>query len=384
MTIIPPHAQARMTNPTSMVDSDNPALGRLLYDLINLVTSNGGHVHPGVRLRARDGQLGIHCGRSMCDADTSLFRLPRELLVPVDSIQWAARDDQLQAISGTEPLTPLQRDLLALHVDLYNASHKLPWAVGNLPALALRSHTPLLQALQAIRPGFGQETPQAARAFVRTRVFKLEGSRVLMPLIDFLNHHPKGGRFQLDAASMTMTVAQTGDDDECFAAYGGRRDVLDLALHYGYADKRTPFAFVAPLECAAPGLGRLRIAARKVQALHPLDPPQVAFDDTGVTLSHLTCDSRHPKRLHTTLRLALLGMARKQGLGTEKAEQALMPALEMICAANLGLLQQVQRAAEPLRSSVPVAAMLSEAVALQADILREVLLPTGRTTAFGL
>ena len=370
-----PERPRGMTNPMTMVDADIPALGRWLHALINLVMAHGGQVHPGVRLVARGGQLGVHCDRSRCDTDLPLFRLPRELLVPVDPIQWASREDRLQAMAGMECLTPLQRELLDLHVDLYNASSKLPWAARHLPAVAFRSHTPLLNTIQAIRPGFGQEKSNVAQTFVRTRVFNLEGKRVIMPLMDLLNHHPKGGRFQVDASSMTMAVAQIGDNDECFAAYGGRRDVLDMALHYGYADSRIPYACVAPLACELPELGRLQITSRRVQAFHPLDPPQITYDDAGVTLSHLTCDRRHPGRLHTVLRLALLGLAKKRGQSGGGAERAVRAATEQILEVNLVLLQDVARLADTLRRDLPAAAMLTEAAALQAGILRDVLQP---------
>ena len=372
-----------MTNPVNKVNADIPVLGRLLQVMMDLVMAHGGQVHPGVRLVARDGQLAVHCNRSMCDDGLPLFRLPRELLIPVDSIQWSSHDDRLQATSGLEPLTAVQRELLAVHVDLYNASNKLPWAAKHLPVVALRSHVPLVDAIQAIRPGFGREAHEAAWTFIRTRVFNLDGKRVLMPLMDLLNHHPKGGRFQVDASSMTMAVAQTGDDDECFAAYGGRRDVLDMALHYGYADSRTPYACVAPLACGLPGLGRLQITSRRVQALHPLDPPQITYDDAGVTLSHLTCDRRHPGRLHTVLRLALLGLAKKRGQGGDGAGRAVRAAAGQILEDNLALLQDVARLAGPLIRDVPAAAMLSEAVSLQAGILRDVLQPAAGDSSQG-
>jgi hypothetical protein len=204
-------------------------------------------------------------------------------------------------------------------------------------------------------------------------VVNLEGSWFLMPLVDLLNHHPDGAGFLSDASAINVAVAQPGTDGECFACYGGHRDVLDLALLYGYVDRQTPFASCGPLDFDIAGLGRLRVAARRGQVLHPLDPPEVTYEEGGMTLSHLTCDRRSPRRSQTVLRLALLGMARKQGIGRERAELALVHAVDAILGANLRLLRDLQQAAEPLVSSVPVAALVSEAAALQAGILREVL-----------
>jgi hypothetical protein len=55
-----------------------------------------------------------------------------------------------------------------------------------------------------------------------------------MPLIDL-----SGGAMQIKARQPSGR--------ECFANYGHRRDVLDLALHYGHSDLSTPFAHSAAL-----------------------------------------------------------------------------------------------------------------------------------------
>jgi hypothetical protein len=360
-----------------MVQADTQALGDLLRALVKTVLAAGGQLHPGIRFVERDGQLGVHCQPGFGQADQPLFRLPLELLVPIDGIEWADREDELQARSSLAHLPPLQRDLLDLHLALYNATGKLPWAVQHLPGLAVPRLPSLQTALQAIRPGFGPSRPQAAQAFFQTRVLKLADKKVLMPLIDLLNHHPQGAAFHTNACAMTVAVAQPHDGDECFARYGGRRDVLDLALHYGYADNNTPFAFSAPFDGTLPGVGRVQITAQRLRAIHPMDPPVVTFDEAGMTLSHLACHRQHPQRLRAVLRLALLGAAHRQGCSGAEADRVVTQVFDALCATNLALLQEVQKAAQPLKAWAPVAALLDQAALLQAKVIRVVLMLPG-------
>ena len=64
--------------------------------------------------------------------------------------------------------------------------------------------------------------------------------QVLLPLIDLLNHHHAGTCFRIQDGAMRVKTVQAGGN-ECFTHYGNRRDVLDLALHYGHLDQSTPF-----------------------------------------------------------------------------------------------------------------------------------------------
>jgi hypothetical protein len=140
-------------------------------------------------------------------------------------------------------------------------------------------------------------------------------TQVLMPLIDMLNHHPQGAPFQVDDSRLSVRVAQPTGDGECFAAYGGRRDVLDLALHYGYLDTATPFAFSAPVSVEVEGLCHIRVVAGRTRPAHPLDPPRTQWDGETLELSHLCAHGVHPERLQTVLRLPLLPIARKRAMG---------------------------------------------------------------------
>jgi hypothetical protein len=195
--------------------------------------------------------------------------------------------------------------------------------------------------------------------------------QVLMPLIDLLNHHRQGAPYAISDGAMRIQAAQAGSS-ECFAHYGHRRDVLDLALHYGHCDHSTPFAHSAPLEITVEGVGTIRVEHQGQRApMHPFDPPRVTLEPNGLRLSHLCCHQEHPERVQTMLVLALQGSLKRGGHGEIDARQFAQKGLNAIGEANLHLLNQLAAAAQS--SPHPGAATLAAAAHRQAFIIQTVL-----------
>jgi hypothetical protein len=170
---------------------------------------------------------------------------------------------------------------------------------------------------------------------------------------------------------MRIQAAQAGSS-ECFAHYGHRRDVLDLALHYGHCDHSTPFAHSAPLEITVEGVGTIRVEHQGQRApVHPFDPPRVTLEPDGLRLSHLCCHQDHPERVQTMLVLALQGSLKRGGHGEIDARQFAQKGLNAIGEANLHLLNQLAAAAQS--SPHPGAATLAAAAHRQAFIIQAVL-----------
>jgi hypothetical protein len=386
--------------------TDSQDCSAILREIVTLVLTHGGQIHPGACWHERGGQLTVTCDASMGVGEHPLVVVPRELLVPVSGAEWADSQERLMLLSPPSGLTPVQKTLLDLHIQLYNATGKIPWIVTHHPRALLVRQPELLDALQVIRPDSYAEADTLAHIFLDTRVFGLKPDQplapddahppmgtaaafahptagssgsvrkthVLMPLIDILNHHPQGAPYRLDALSLQVQISQPRRDQECFAAYGGRRDVLDLALHYGYLDEATPFAFSAPVEVEVEGLCRIRVAAGRLRPAHPLDPPRTQWDGETLELSHLCAHSGHPERLQTVLRLPLLAIAKKRGYPPKVSGRLIEEGLERLCQANVNALGQVETAARDC-SNEPAAGLLIDAVQRQATILRRVLRP---------
>jgi hypothetical protein len=378
--------------PERHVSVDNAECGRLLGEILSLVRRHGGVVHPGAVWRETQGHMTVTCSAGGAGGELPLIELPRELLVPVTGAEWAESTERLILRQPPPGITPLQRALLDLHVDLYNATGKIPWTISHHPRAVVPGHPPLLDALRDLRPAIYSMADMPAEIFLHTRVFGLKPTsdaaaatptkpaaktQVLMPLIDALNHHPQGAPFQVDETGLRVRLAQPLGTAECFAAYGGRRDVLDLALHYGYADVATPFAFSAPVSVDAPGLGRLAVGASRSRPAHPLDPPRVSWDGETLAISHLCCHRQHPERLRTALRLPLLAVARKRGLASDAANQQIDRALAALAEANLSLLTELQQATRNCLGHGPAADLLLRAADRQGDIIRAVMMPAG-------
>ena len=320
----------------------------------------------GMRLLAPPGTTG------------PLISLPTDLFVPISGVQWSSSPQTLEILQTAKEATPVQRELLQLHAYLYNATGKLRWLSNQHPGRLAETSIDVAVSLELLKPGHrAQAERSAAEEFLTTRSFEWQPNPeqqphlVLMPLIDLLNHHHHGASYRIDDGVMQIKAQQAGGL-ECFAHYGHRRDVLDLALHYGYCDLSTPFAHSAPLEIAVEGIGRVHIEHQGQRApVHPFDPPRVTLEPDGLRLSHLCCHRDHPERVQTMLSLALQAHLKRGGHDAASAFRLAQSGLHAIGKANVLLLDQLVAAAQA--SSHPGAPILVAAAQRQSSIIRAVL-----------
>lgn len=404
-----------MIDPGSFVDAESSDVGSILTEMTRLVIDRDGALHPGLRMVERSGELTVFCSDHAGTAtDQPLFDVPRELLIPVDGAAWVASDQMLVLAEPPPGLTALQRDALDLHIALYNATGKLPWAMSSHPRLALRGEPEVLAAIKQVRPGFdvagtGQRASEAPAAdvFLGTRVFGLppaaaadkleraadpaaaaaavaatraaagpagssaDGSpdaprqRVLMTLIDLLNHHPRGASYRVDARAMTPAVARPTGTDECFAHYGHRRDTLDLALNYGYLDTATDFIHCVPLDLDVAGFGAVRVGGARRRPVNPLDPPEVTVDSELLSLSHITFQRTRPDRWQTAVRMAVQATALQRGASAGRAQVAADAVVSAIGEAQRDALVRVGNAAAAIAAGNAAAALIARAAEFQ-------------------
>ena len=358
------------------IASDQPATTALLREIAHLCAAHGAQWHPQLQVEVIEGAM-----RLLAPPETTgaLISLPTELLLPIEAAQWSGSADALQLLQPPPAATAVQRELLQLHVELYNATGKLPWWSSQHPARLVAASAHVAAALAPLKPGHGAKLERsAAEGFLATRSFGWkpspdQGDRgpVLMPLIDLLNHHHMGAPYAISDGAMRIKAAQAGGC-ECFAHYGHRRDVLDLALHYGHCDHSTPFAHSAPLEITVEGVGTIRVEHQGQRApLHPFDPPHVTLEADGLRISHLCCHLEHPARVRTMLRLALQGSLKRRGHTEQVAARLAEQGLQAVAAANISLLDQLRHATEA--SQHPGAAILAAATQRQGAIISAVI-----------
>jgi|LauGreDrversion4_2_1035121.scaffolds.fasta_scaffold32831_3 hypothetical protein len=361
---------------TLAIASDQQTARELLRQIAQLCARHGAQWHPQLEVDVDHGAM-----RLLVPPGTTgpLISMPTDLLVPIAGAQWSDSADALRLLESPPEATAVQRELLQLHAELYNTTGKLHWWRNQHPARLVDTSPEVAAALEPLKPGHrAQAERSAAEGFLATRSFAWrsdpeQGRRqpVLMPLIDLLNHHHQGAPYRIRDGAMQIRAAQAGGP-ECFAHYGHRRDVLDLALHYGHCDSSTPFAHSAPLEISVEGMGRIRVEHQgRRTPLHPFDPPRVSLEPDGLSLSHLCCHQDHPERVQTMLILALQAHLKCRGYDAASALQVAQSGLSALGAANVRLLNQLVAAAQS--STHPGSATLVAAALRQATIIKAVL-----------
>jgi hypothetical protein len=362
---------------TLKIVSDHQGPAALLREIAQLCHAHGAHWHPELIVEVEGGAM-----RLLAPPGTTgpLITIPTDLLVPIEGARWAESSEQLNLLEAPPGGTPLRLELLQLHAALYNATGKLHWWRADHPARLVETCPDVAAALAPLKPRFGNANLEIKQpeGFLATRSFGWQSDpaqenrqQVLMPLIDLLNHHHAGAAYRIRDGAMRVKTAQAGGN-ECFAHYGNRRDVLDLALHYGHLDQSTPFAHSAPLDIAVEGIGRIRVEHQGQRApVHPLDPPRVTLEQDGLLLSHLCCHQEHPERVQTLLKLALQGSLKRHGHDGAGALLLAQCGLEELGAANLNLLNQLQAVLQA--SEHAGAATLAAATQRQAEIIKVVM-----------
>ncbi|CAB4750412.1 unannotated protein [freshwater metagenome] len=98
-----------------------------------------------------------------------------------------------------------------------------------------------MDAVRAIVPSF--RTPQmgAIDLLWANRCFRLPietggpPERVLIPIVDLLNHHADGAVGDWDAETFQVATAPAFGTSECALDYGMERDAMEMAVVYGFA-----------------------------------------------------------------------------------------------------------------------------------------------------
>lgn len=234
-----------MTHP--MIDADDPLVADLLAGTIELVREAGGYIAPTTRLVERAGQLSIE---STAAAGDPLLRIPRAAFVRVDRVEWLSDGDRIVIAQAPDDCGDLEWEMLYLQVALHNACGKLAWMRRTHPSLDPGLPEDLADAVRAVVPSFREPQVDAIDLLWANRCFRLPlqpgGSpeRVLIPIVDLLNHHADGAIADWDGDAFQVTTAPAFGTRECALDYGMERSALEMAVVYGFAGSsraaRTP------------------------------------------------------------------------------------------------------------------------------------------------
>lgn len=346
------------------LDCDTEEVRHILREIVSVVVSSGGHLSDRLEFRERQGQLSGHSQAPRDDPQdgSPLITLPDVAMPAVEAGEWSWLDDRL-AVVPHPGQGPHSGELLELHAELYSATCKPEWYRTVHPKSAAANHQLTVRAIKHLRPRFGIDSSPggflATRAFQRSR----NAPPCLIPLADALNHHRRGAPLAYGKGQLAVVRRQPTGTTECFVNYGSfRRDPLDLALHYGYADNEVTVATSAQLVLEVAGLGSVEILRQPLKTRSVIDPPNVERTAGGWRLSHITFQSQNPERLVVPITMVA------KAAGAAAPERAARQFLGLIIERNLALIDALTATLDPV---TPMGAMLSDASGYQAQIFRK-------------
>lgn len=266
-----------------------------MRQLENLVCREGAFLHPALRVVARGGNLWME---AEVQDNEPLVKLPSSCLIPIDDIEFRIEGASIEVVSYSPGISAERKDLLDCMLAIYNQGNKLELHAGYSPWVAFSSSRELLDQLHLARkdaPKISRFHEMARRGdlqqllpehFIGSRVLRFlvdpndpkgPANRVLMPFIDFFNHHSASPGFSRDGSVLLVDASRSVQgSNECFVSYS-QLDAMDSYLNYGFVDSSAPFMRSVPAVISLPGTGSIVIEGRGgAKRVNP--PPPVLSD----------------------------------------------------------------------------------------------------------
>jgi hypothetical protein len=326
---------------------DNPEIKKALEGICQTITDNGGYIDPNIAFSYKNDDFSVY----KTDEITAphALKIPHDLLVPFRAFDLDVEDGRIVIDAHQDHVTPLQLNMFEKILALYNATllfsnhyRDNPWLNyerhHQIVALLLRGrvgHDMSLIRKMLTDPDYKDEL--ALFTFFKKRVAhsrlhssSTQRTEVIMPLIEFLTHHPQGARYKNihdddgGASYMTITAHSPVEGSNlCYASFGSI-DALEGYLHYGFVAENVPFARSVPLQIEVEGLGKIIVSANNAPVPMNKRPPHLQnlgyylpsmkfFDeDNALRLSHLVMPGpAAPQSLKRVLREAVLAFDAK-------------------------------------------------------------------------
>jgi hypothetical protein len=316
--------------------SDNSEVERLLHRLHQAVAEYGGWISPGLEVVCADGDFSIRSDMET-EVTGTIIRMPEACLPSLKDFTLGIDDDEIVIISHADAVRTEHVTLIQLLIAIYNCTEKLvlhrrvsPWfTLARWPAIlehVVRGREKAAQ-VQKFRKYYenGRLDDLLLESFIATRKFpfRASGSQairpVLMPFVEFLNHHWSSPRFRVigkemngfDGISVEHSRPIIGSD-ECFVCYGNS-DTLDCYVIFNFSDLSVPFVRSIPLVVSLSGVGSMHIFSQNMQthtgalpaAMEDIRfyiPEDLGVRDDAFAISHVIVPG---KNAHTTLRRTL-------------------------------------------------------------------------------
>lgn len=265
--------------PMAIIQSDSLEMSKALKLLVLLCEKSGAQFHPDLTIQYQNFDLSIICKNPNVGR---LMLLTEENLLPVNSEHFTLENDHiiLKPTADTG-WSGLQNDIAHIIFSIFNHSEKIKQIRRNSFWLTMQRKNELCNHILAakqydmsdkrfldVSQNQSQQDQVVLKNFFNSRVLGLskggnESQRVIMPVIDYLNHHWGGAsyNFPVKNAPILLRVNRAQpvpDSDECFAFYSPM-DALDSYIKYGFSDLSAPVVRSAPLDIDIEDIGRIEI-----------------------------------------------------------------------------------------------------------------------------
>jgi hypothetical protein len=378
------------------IESDQPELKRALTDLVKEVERSGGWMHESLSLIAENGSIRVESSLPL-GINALLVSVPEEALLPVDEIRMRVSGDEIVIDSFADSATPGRRRLAEKVIEIYNLCGKIPAHRLASPRFGFPTDGDIARLLAAGRDARSHsaeaEHESLLSDFMHSRLFSHnEGGtakqrEVLMPVVDYFNHHPDAYGFlnetQCHPDRPVIGVEHwkpRADTRECYVCYS-LFDAFDLAVQYGYLERGCRFVKSVPMVVELEGLGSLRVRAAGAAALRRELPSRlrdlrawlpavIRSSPQEIELSHLIIPGLSDRH---ALRRVLAGMisAWRPTMDLEAVAEHVARAERAVLAENI---RYYERLAESLRlrtgNSPALAESTLEMAMLQLGLLR--------------
>lgn len=334
------------------VASADPEVVRLVTLIADTVEANGGYVHPELVVNHDSGNLWLSLPRAANPfADQGLDRphpeappvlvIPNELHIPVTNLDWEPSRERLAYRAGTEHLTAEQQTILDAMVALFNAVDKVRIVGRAYAQHSLDDDPELLALIREARPGWGSgmeaEAHSPAHTVMRSRLRSEMGEGdegplgFFMPMIDMLNHHPYGSRYERDGKGAWVIRAHHPTASEQLFVRYNKADSFGVALGLGYFEPDTRFVSSVAAEFDLPPVGQVQILGvganrRRIPA------PRLARTEGGLSVAGLELSGATLPALRTLLAMPL--RSQLPGASTAEVDALVDAMIDRVAAAN--------------------------------------------------
>jgi len=325
------------------VQTENPAVRTVVENTARVLLANGASIRPDVVIHESQGNLSVHCDNAL---PSPLFFIPSHLLIPIGDIEWGIGPQLI--VDQTPGLSSTQRELLDLHVQLFNSVGKYRWFCQEFPRGALARYPDVATLFSRIEPRFTLGTTPAD--FIHTRILSYKAKSdtnaarkpVLMPLVDTMNHHSRGTPFEVDEQGLRVSQFQLEDGGECFVNYGHLRDALQIYSTYGFSDSSVRVATSVPSKVALTNDGFTdfgTLVVRREGSMGYL--PNITTNETRITLSKVNFTSGNLGRFTAAFTLPVKSFAIQQGASAEIADLVAANATQQLLDNNRVRIEQL-------------------------------------------